>query len=130
MDPRILLANVVVAVHVGYVGFVLFGQLAILLGVWCGWRWVRNLWFRLAHLAAILIVAGEALLQVPCPLTVWEHSLREAAGQTLSGDDFIGSALHDLIFLDFPAWAFTVAYVAFALVVAATFVLAPPRRAR
>jgi hypothetical protein len=40
---------------------------------------------------------------------------------------FIGRFMHDLIFYDFPPWVFTTAYVGFAAVVLATFVLAPPR---
>lgn len=127
MDPRILLADLVVAVHVGYVAFVLFGQLAIVAGLLRGWTWVRNLWFRLAHLAAVLIVASESILSIPCPLTVWERELRTRAGQQTTGDDFIGAALRDLIFLDAPPWAFTVAYVGFALLVLVTFLVAPPR---
>ena len=41
------------------------------------WEWVRNWWFRVAHLVAILIVAAEAFLDIPCPLTEWEYRLRE-----------------------------------------------------
>ncbi|MFO0809991.1 MAG: DUF2784 domain-containing protein [Gemmataceae bacterium] len=128
MDWRALLADVVVAIHVGYVAFVVFGQLGILVGLWRGWRWVRNLWFRLAHLLAILIVAGESLLDIPCPLTVWEHQLRVAAGQSSSGESFVGRLLHSLIFVTAPAWAFTATYIAFAMTVLATFAMAPPRR--
>jgi Protein of Unknown function (DUF2784) len=122
-----LLADLVVAVHTAYVAFVVVGLVLILVGVARGWRWVRNGWFRLAHLIAIVIVAGEALLNVPCPLTVWEHRLREFGGQTAGNGTFIGDLLHNLIFYEAPPWAFTTAYVAFALVVALTFVLAPPR---
>src|SRR5262245_48484419 len=112
-----LLADVVVAVHVAYVAFVVVGQLLILAGVARGWRWVRNPWFRLAHLAAILIVAAEALLDIDCPLTIWEHQLRVRGGQATAGGTFIGDLLHRLIFYDFPPWVFTTAYVAFAAVV-------------
>jgi len=124
-----LLADLIVAIHAAYVAFVVVGLLLILIGVVCGWRWVRNFWFRVAHLVAILIVAAEALLDVACPLTEWEYRLREWGGQTVSGGTFIGDLLHNLIFYDAPPWAFTISYVAFALLVALTFVLAPPRRA-
>jgi hypothetical protein len=50
------------------------------------------------------------------------------AGDQVSHGTFIGDLLHNLIFVDAPSWAFPVAYVAFALIVAATFYLAPPRR--
>ena len=123
-----LLADLVVAVHSGYVAFVLVGQILILVGVWRGWRWVRNCWFRVAHLVAISIVALEAAFDVACPLTTWEQRLREWGGDPSRGGTFVGNLIHDLIFIDAPPWAFTVAYVAFALLVIATFVLAPPRR--
>src|SRR5262249_30053427 len=45
-----LAADLVVVVHFGYVSFVLVGQVLILLGVMCRWRWVRNPWFRWLHL--------------------------------------------------------------------------------
>ena len=125
-----LLADLIVAIHSGYVAFVLVGQLLILVGVWRGWRWVRNWWFRVAHLVAISIVALEAVFDVACPLTTWEQQLRAAAGQEVSRGTFIGDLLHNLIFVDAPPWAFTLAYVAFALLVIATFVFAPPRRHR
>ena len=123
-----LLADLIVAIHSGYVAFVLVGQLLILIGLWRGWRWVRNWWFRVVHLVAILIVALEAVFDIACPLTTWEQRLRELAGDEVSRGTFIGDLLHNLIFVQAPAWAFTAGYVAFAAVVLATFVLAPPRR--
>jgi hypothetical protein len=122
-----LLADLIVAIHSGYVTFVLAGQLLIWIGLWRGWRWVRNWWFRIAHLAAISIVALEAVFDIACPLTTWEQRLRELAGDEVSHGTFVGDLLHNLIFVDAPPWAFTVAYVAFALLVIATFVWAPPR---
>jgi Protein of Unknown function (DUF2784) len=125
-----LLADLIVAVHFAYVTFVVAGQLLIWIGVLRGWRWVRNFWFRVAHLTAIVIVAIEAVCSIPCPLTVWEQSLRALGGTPTQGGTFIGNLLHDLIFYQASEWVFTMIYVAFALMVLATFVLAPPRRAR
>jgi hypothetical protein len=122
-----LLADLIVALHVAYVGYVVVGQLAIVVGLLRRWAWVRNCWFRLTHLAAIVLVAGEALLDLECPLTVWERQLRGLAGQEVSEATFLGRCLHDLIFWDAPPWAFTVLHLGFALLVLLTFVLAPPR---
>jgi Protein of Unknown function (DUF2784) len=122
-----ILADVVVAVHVAYVSFVVLGQLAILAGVWRGWAWVRNRWFRLAHLLAIMIVALEAVFNIACPLTVWEGRLREAAGSQAVEGTFIGRWLHDLIFFELPPWVFTAVYVGFAVLVLATLWWVPPR---
>lgn len=126
MDPGVL-ADAIVAVHAIFVGFVVLGQVVILLGLWRGWGWVRNRWFRGVHLLAILFVALETIIGLNCPLTVWEDQLRQAAGQQVEEGTFIGRWLHALIFYDFPSWVFTSVYVAFAVLVLATFVLAPPR---
>jgi len=122
------LADVVVAVHVAYVAFILLGQLAIVAGIALKWGWIRNPWFRVTHLVAITVVALEALLGIACPLTVWEDTLRTWAGQQVSEDTFIGRSLDNLVFYEAGAWVFTTCYIAFALLVLATFVLVPPRR--
>src|SRR5260370_31564369 len=95
-----LLADVVVAIHVAYVSFVLLGQLAICVGVVLRWGWVRNFWFRSAHLLAIAIVAMEAICNVQCPLTAWEDRLRTLAGQEVAEGSFIGRFLHNLMFFN------------------------------
>jgi hypothetical protein len=59
---------------------------------------------------------------------VWERQLREAAGQPVSDATFIGRLFHNLLFYEnVPAWVFTVLHIGCALLVIATFVLAPPR---
>jgi hypothetical protein len=121
------LADCVVAMHVAYVSFVLVGQIAILLGAALRWRWIRNRAFRLLHLVAIVVVASEAVLDITCPLTLWEGRLRRLAGQQAAEGTFIGRWLHDLLFFEFPPWIFTTAYVSFALLVLATLIFVPPR---
>jgi hypothetical protein len=123
-----LIADVIVAVHVAYVGYVVIGQLFIWLGLAFRWRWVRNPWFRWTHLIMMGIVGAEAILNIECPLTHWERDFRGLAGQETSGTSFVGRLLHNLIFVDWPLWVLNSSHVAFALVVLATFVLAPPRR--
>jgi hypothetical protein len=120
-------ADLIVALHVLYVGFIIVGQFAILTGWLLRWDWVRNLWFRLGHLAAILVVALEAGLDIDCPLTVWEQDLRSRAGQDVSGQSFIGRCLHNLIFYDADAWVLNLGHVAFAGLVLGTLFLVPPR---
>ena len=110
--------------HGGIVLFIVAGLPAIWIGAASGWRWVRNVRFRVAHLAAIVFVAAEALLGIACPLTVWEDALRGAS----NGTGFIERGLHRAMFYSFPPWIFTAAYLLFALVVAATFWQVPPRR--
>src|SRR5262245_52344323 len=121
-----LLANLVLAAHVAYVAFVVLGELVILLGILCRWNWVRNAWFRMIHLAAILIVAAEAVLGIECPLTRWEYQLRVFAGERGRAGSFMGELLQSLIFFDQPEWVLRLGHVAFALLVVATFVWAAP----
>lgn len=125
-----LLADLIVAIHFGIVAFIVLGQLAILAGILRGWGWVRNFWFRLAHLVGIAIVAFEAVAGIDCPLTVWEYELRTLAGQTVQEGTFLGRWFHFLLFYDAEPWVFTTGYVTFALLVLLTFLVAPPQRPR
>jgi Protein of Unknown function (DUF2784) len=112
-----LLADIVLIVHFAFVLFVVAGLALIWIGAAAGWEWVRSFWFRVAHLAAIVFVAGEALLGIWCPLTVWEARLRGATAEK----SFVSQWVHRILFYDFPELVFTIAYVLFALVVAASW---------
>jgi hypothetical protein len=122
-----LLADAIVAIHVAYVSFVVLGQLAILIGLALKWQWIRNPWFRVIHLVAIVIVGLEAAGGVTCPLTEWEDQARLLAGQPVEQGSFIGRMMHNVLFYHCPQWYFDVGHIAFALLVLGTFVLAPPR---
>ena len=122
-----LQADLVVVLHFAYVQFVVLGQLLIVIGWLRRWNWVRNFWFRLAHFIAIGLVALEALMEIECPLTTWEKSLRLQAGQPVNQASFIGRMMHNVLFVDCPESAFTWLHVGFALLVAATLFLVPPR---
>ena len=124
MQYRVL-ADVVVAIHAVYVGFVVFGLIAILAGRAMGWRWVRNLYFRMLHLAAIGFVCFESIIGIDCPLTTLENALRLGGGQRGYGSDFIGYWLDRLIFYDLPPRVFMILYLAFGLLVLSTLWLVP-----
>jgi hypothetical protein len=121
---RDLLADAVLITHFAFVLFVVGGLALIWIGALAGWAWIRNFWFRVAHLAAIAFVAAEALLGIWCPLTVWEAQLRGGD----AGRSFIAQWVQRLLFYDFPEWVFTVLHVGFALVVGATWWWIRPRR--
>jgi len=121
------LADAIVVFHACYVAFIVLGLVVVLLGIAFRWGWVRNLPFRLIHLTMIAIVVVEALMGIPCPLTVWEDQLRRQAGQSTYPGDFLGYWAHRLIFYRAEPWVFTVIYMSFGLAVLATFLLAPPR---
>jgi Protein of Unknown function (DUF2784) len=119
------LADVVLVIHFAFVAFVAGGLVLVWIGAAAEWRWVRNFRFRVAHLAAIAFVAGEALAGIWCPLTVWEAALRGARPEK----SFVAQWIHRILFHDFPEWAFTLAYVLFALAVVATWFVVHPLRA-
>jgi hypothetical protein len=126
-----LLADLLVLVHLLVVCFVIGGQIAIVVGAFRRWKWVRNPVFRLCHAAAIVVVAANAVSGVLCPLTEWEYALRDRAGQVVESDiSFMGRLVRGLLFYEAPTWVFTTAYVLFALVVIATLILVPPRLPR
>lgn len=121
------LADLILLVHFAFVLFVVLGLPAVWIGAALRWRWVRNFWFRLAHLGAILFVAAESLLGRVCPLTVWEDLLR---GGSANETSFMQRWVSRLLYHDFPEQAFTVAYVIFAAATAVTFWLVRPERRR
>jgi hypothetical protein len=126
-----LLADLVLIVHVTFVVFVIGGLMLIWLGRFCGWSFVRNGWFRLTHLAAIGIVAAEALTGLICPLTTWENQLRQLAGsEARYAGSFMQHWLHQVLFFDADANFFKVAYLIFFLAVALSLWLVPPRLPR
>jgi hypothetical protein len=122
-------ADALVAVHLAYVGYVVLGQVAIILAAPFKWQWARNPWFRFTHLLAIGIVAYEEFNGIRCPLTVWEEQLRVLGGQSVDiGQTFMGRMFHDLLFYpDTPHAVFAVGHVAFAVLVLQAFIMCPPR---
>jgi len=124
--PYRLLADVVLTLHLALVAFVIGGLVIVVVGNVRRWRWVNNLWFRLAHIAAIAIVVAEAWLGFTCPLTTLEMWLRARAGVTTYGGGFIEHWFSRILFYDAPPWAFVVAYTLFGLLVLATWFRYPP----
>jgi hypothetical protein len=116
-------ADALLVVHFAFVAFVVGGLALVWIGAALGWRWVRNFWFRIAHLAAIGFVAFEAIMGMACPLTVWEYLLR---GEHPEGRSFVERLIAPLIFYDLPSWAFTAMHIGFALLVGLTFWIVPP----
>jgi polyferredoxin len=122
-----ILADVVVVLHAGVVLFVVLGLAAVLVGGLREWGWVRNAWFRTTHLLTILVIVVQAWCGVLCPLTIWEQQLRRAAGQQTYQGAFIANLVHDLLFVEAPAWVLTALYTAFGAVVLVSLLLVPPR---
>lgn len=124
----IFLADVILITHVLFVCFVLFGLVAIYLGYFLKWHWVRNFIFRTVHMAAIGIVVIQSWIGVVCPLTTWEMSLREKAGTEIYAGSFIQHWLQNLLYYSAPEWVFVTLYTSFGVLVLASWFLVNPRR--
>ncbi|MDI9237759.1 DUF2784 domain-containing protein [Lysobacter sp. LF1] len=121
-------ADALLVLHVGIVAFVVLGAVAIPIGAWRGWRWIRRFRWRLAHVLLMGFIAAQAWLGALCPLTIWEQALRRRAGQPVYAESFIEHWLSRLIFFQAPWWAFVAAYTVFAGLVVLAWVKVPPKR--
>ena len=122
MQP--LAADALLVFHFAIAAFVVAGLILVWIGAAAGWIWIRNPWFRYAHLAAIVFVAAEALLGYACPLTIWEDLLRGG----VRPESFIGRWVYRLLYYNAPEWVFTSLYAAWAAAALVTLILVPPRR--
>jgi hypothetical protein len=123
-----VLADMILILHFAYVAFVVVGLLIVWVGWLCHWRFVRNFWFRFAHLLAIGVVAAESVAGIVCPLTVWENDLRLlAGGGGHYGGSFVQHWLHRVMFFEASETTFTILYVLFFVAVASSLWLVKPR---
>ena len=129
-DQLLLLADVVLAVHFVIAGYISLSLPVIWIGKFAGWKFVRNPWFRFSHAGLMGFVLFESFAGIFCPLTAWEASLRQAAGQggAGQGESFIGYWLGRILFCDFDEVYFTVTYGLFFVVITLTLWLVPIRR--
>jgi len=137
------LAEGVEVLHLAFILFTILGQVMIFIGLALRWQWVRNPWFRWGHLACILFVAGEYVVDnfgtdIACPLTTLEQYLRTQAGEiNLEDRNFVARLVDQLTFatdhflppLTWEEFSFILmrVYLAFAVLVLGTFILGPPR---
>lgn len=124
MNPA--LAQAVLAAHVVVIAFNLFGLVAVPLGAWRGWDFVRARGWRLMHLASMAAVAVQAAAGRACVLTDWQDAL-SGGGRA---DPLIMRVVNGLIYWPLPLWAFTTAYLAAFAYVLALWRWVPPRGRR
>ena len=121
------LADMILVVHMGIVLFVIGGFMLTWIGYFVHWTFVRNFYFRIAHLLAMGFVAAQTVLGIDCPLTVWENALRVKAGTgPLYEETFIGHWLGRILFYEAPSWVFTVAYAAFFGLIVLSWIVVKP----
>ncbi len=126
----LLAADAVLLLHALFVAFVIGGLAFILAGKARRWSWVRNPWFRSAHLLAIGVVVVQSWFGAICPLTTIEMTLRARAGDSTYAGSFVAHWLESLLYYRAPAWAFALCYTLFGAAVAASWVWVRPRRFR
>lgn len=119
-----MIADSLLVLHFVIAAFIAGGLPLVWIGAALGWRWIRNPWFRYAHLGAIAFVAAEGLLGIACPLTVWEDALRGG----VRAESFVGRWVRQLLFYRAPEWVFTTIYAAWTAAALLTLKLVPPRR--
>jgi len=122
-----LAADAVLLVHTSFVAFVVAGLVLVLAGGLLGWTWIRNPWFRAAHLAAIGIVVLQSWIGMICPLTTLEMALRARAGDAVYAGSFVGHWLGEILYHEAPAWVFATAYTSFGALIVASWFLVRPR---
>jgi hypothetical protein len=113
-----------------FIVFVVGGQVCILIGGFLGWRWVRKLGFRIAHLLAIGVVVVESWVGMICPLTIWENTLRRMGGEMTYTGTFVSHWVGRAIYFNVPEWVFTIVHTLFGIVVLASWFLVRPTRRR
>lgn len=122
------LADIVLILHASFVVFVVVGLLLIVLGAYRQWAWVRNWWFRVAHLCGIAIVVAQSWIGQICPITKLEMWLRGRAGGAQYEGSFIQYWLGRALYYEAPEWVFVALYTVFGLLVVATWVRCPPQQ--
>lgn len=121
-----LAADAVLLLHLLLVIFILAGLLLVIVGGLRQWHWVRNPWFRWAHLLAIAVVTVQSWFGAICPLTTVEMALRARAGDAVYSGSFVAHWLQTLLYYQAPPWVFALCYSLFACLVIAIWWLVRP----
>lgn len=123
---EMVLAHAILVVHLAVIAFNIFGLVAIPLGAWRGWAFVRYPVWRLLHLGSLAVVAVQAAFGQACFLTIWHANI---VGETAETPLIMGR-VNDLILCPLPIEAFAVAYALVLIHALALFRLVPIRRRR
>ena len=122
-----LLADILLVVHFAFVSFVVIGLLITWLGYFLRWIFVRNFYFRSAHILAMAVVLLESVFGVVCPLTTWEIQLRKLGGQVVYEDQtFMQYWIHKIMFFQLEPTTFTIIYSCFFTALVLSFIFVFP----
>jgi polyferredoxin len=118
-----MLADLILVLHAAFVLLVVGGLAAIWIGFAIGRRWCANVVPRPA-LSCHRFRGRRVAAGAPCPLTVWEDTLRGSGAET----GFVQRWVSAILYWTAPGWVFTVLYVAFGALVVWAWIRVPPRR--
>lgn len=124
----LLAADAILFLHMLIVVFNVLGLIFIFIGYALKWSWVRNPWFRFAHVVAIGVVVIQSWIGVACPFTSLEMALRSKAGETVYSGTFISHWLESLLYYEASPLVFVIIYTVFGLLVVVSWFVVRPRR--
>jgi hypothetical protein len=123
----LILADAILVLHMALVLFNLLAFVFVWIGYFARWGWVRNFYFRVAHLGCMGFIAIQTVMGADCPLTVWENNLRVRAGVAPQYEEtFVGHWLGDLLFYEAGLGTFAVIYTLFFLLIVFTWIKVKP----
>lgn len=117
------LAYLVLAVHFAIISFNVLGLIAIPVGAWLGWSFVRAPVWRVLHVLSWGVVALQAATGRDCFLTDWQFEL---AGGQGNPEPLIARWVNSVIYWPLPLWVFALLYAAAFSLVLALMWLVPP----
>jgi Protein of Unknown function (DUF2784) len=120
------LAGTVLYAHFAVILFNVFWLVAVPLGAWRDWAFVRNFGWRAAHLISLAVVALQAAAGSLCFLTIWQNDLLIAAGGPPEKVSMIERLVMRAVFWPLPMWAFIVLYVVALVYAVALWWVVPP----
>ena len=121
-----MLASTVLYAHFAVIVFNVFWLVAVPVGAWHGWAFVRSFRWRAAHLISLAVVALQAVAGSLCFLTIWQNDLLFAAGGPPEKVSMIERLVTRAVFWPLPMWVFVVLYVAAVVFAVALWWVVPP----
>jgi hypothetical protein len=114
--------------HFAVVVFNVFWLVAVPIGAWLEWRFVRNYRWRIAHIAALILVAAQAVAGRLCFLTIMQDYLQGRAGGQIGPPSLLTRIVTRAIYWPLPDWVFAPLYVLALVFAVLLWIFVPPRR--
>lgn len=118
------LSHLVLAIHFAIIGFNVLGLIAIPVGGFLRWSFVRVRTWRILHVLSWGIVALQAAAGRACFLTDWQYDLAGGEGHA---EPLIARLVNAVIYWPLPLWVFAVLYALVFAIVLALFWIVPIR---